>query len=133
MVPAASAADNAMVGNLGITGAPATDSSTGVPGNILDFVKQNQMLAYGAVQAGGQFLSGLTSTLTPAQVGALNAQASANQPAANLTTKQTQNLAQPRSVATLAPVTGTPGNIITQSTAGIINSAPAVNVTGVPA
>jgi hypothetical protein len=113
----------------GIIGA----DSSGVLGNITGFVQKNPLLAYGVLQAGGSLISGLTSTLTPAQVSALNAQAAANQAAANLTTQQTQNLAQPRSTATLAPVTGTPNNIITPPNAGIINSAPAVNVTGVPA
>lgn len=109
------------------------DASSGILGNILGVVQKNPLLAFGALQAGGQFLSGLTSTITPAQVGALNAQASANQAAANFTAQQTQNLAQPKPIATLAPVTGTPGNIITPPSAGLINGAPPVNVTGVPA
>ena len=111
---------------------PTSSGSSALDG-ILGFVKNNQLLSYGVLQAGGQLLSGLTSTLTPAQVGALNAQAASNQAAANLTTQQTQNLAQPRSTAALAPVTGAPNNIITPPTAGIINGAPPVNVTGAPA
>jgi hypothetical protein len=106
------------------------DASSGTLGNIIDYVGNHQLLSYGALVAGGQLLQGLTSTLTPAQVSALNAQAASNQAAANLTTQQTANLAQPRSVATLAPVTGTPNNIITPPAAGIINGAPPVNVTG---
>jgi hypothetical protein len=114
-----------------------TDQAGGVSSSlsgILGFVKDNPLLAYGALQAGGQFLSGMTSTLTPAQVNSLNAQAAANQAAANLTAQQTANLAQPKPIATLSPVTGNPGQpIIAQPTAGMINSAPRVNVTGVPA
>jgi len=125
-------------GTFGAAGAPAggiigAGSSGGVLGSITGFVSDNPLLSYGLLQAGGQLISGLTSTLTPAQVSQLNAQAAANQAAANLTTQQTQNLAQPKPVASLAPVTGTPNNIITPPSAGIINSAPPVNVTGVPA
>jgi hypothetical protein len=117
-------------------GALKADTATGGGGTLSDimgFVQKNPMLAYGALQAGGQFLSGLTSTITPAQVSALNAQAAANQAAANLTAQQTANLAGPKPVATLAPVTGTPNPILTPPTAGIINAAPRVNVTGAPA
>jgi hypothetical protein len=114
-----------------------TDQAGGVSDSlsgILGFVQKNPLLAYGALQAGGQFLSGMTSTLTPAQVNLLNAQAASNQAAANLTAQQTTNLAQPKPIATLAPVTGQPGQpIIAQPTAGMINSAPRINVTGVPA
>jgi hypothetical protein len=114
-----------------------TDQAGGVSGalsGILGFAKNYPLLAYGALQAGGQFLTGLTSTLTPAQVNLLNAQAASNQAAANLTNTQVANLSQPKPIATLAPVTGQPGQpIIAQPTAGMINSAPRVNVTGVPA
>ena len=112
------------------TGATITSPSSDVLGSIINFTKNNQLLTYGVLQAGGSLLSGLTSTLTPAQVSQLNAQAAANQAAANLTAQQTANLAQPRPVATLAPVTGTPNNIITPPTAGLINGAPPVNITG---
>lgn len=112
--------------------ATAAGSSGGVLQSILDFTKANPLLSYGVLQAGGSLISGLTSTLTPAQVSALNAQAASNQAAANLTTQQTANLAQPRSTASLAPVTGTPNTIITPPNAGIINGAPSVNITGTP-
>jgi hypothetical protein len=110
-----------------------TDQAGGTFGNILSFVEKHPTLALGALQGGGQFLSGLTSTITPAQVTALNAQAANNQAAANLTAQQAANLSQPKPIATLAPVTGAPNPILTPPTAGIINAAPRVNVTGVPA
>ena len=119
-------------GIIGSGGGTLAPDSSGLLGDITGFVQKNPLLAYGVLQAGGSLISGLTSTLTPAQVTALNAQAAANQAAANLTTQQTQNLAQPRSAATLAPVTGAPNNIITPPNAGIINGAPPVNVTGAP-
>ena len=133
-------------GNLGVNpltgetitqGVGSSGQIVSLPGNgtidqLLGFVQKYPLLAYGAVQAGGSLLSGLTSTLTPAQVGALNAQAAANQAAANQQTLQTQNLQQPRSTATLAPVTGRPNTIITPPTAGLINGAPSVNITGAP-
>jgi hypothetical protein len=93
----------------------------------------------GALQASGSLLSGLTSTLTPAQVAALQAQANANNAAAALTQQQTANLAMPKAVASSAPVTGTPGQIVPGATngvaqTGLINSAPKVaSVTGAPA
>jgi hypothetical protein len=99
-------------------------------GSLLKAGESHPALLLGALQAGGSFLTGMTSTLTPAQVAAYNAQAAANQATANLTTQQTANLAAPRSVANVAPVTGTPSNIITAPPAGMINSAPTVKVTG---
>lgn len=73
-------------------------------------------LAYGAIQAGSAFLSGATSSLTPAQVAALNAQADANRAAANLANTQQANLASGVPVATRTAVTGVP--------AGMINTSP---------
>jgi hypothetical protein len=117
-----------------LEGIPGDTSSSGILGSIGSFVEKHPTLAFGMLQAGGQFISGMTSTLTPAQVSALNAQAASNQAAANLTKLQTSNIASPRSIATLAPVTGKPGQpIIAQPSAGLINSAPQVNITGVPA
>lgn len=108
--------------------------SPGVFGKILKFAGDNKLLTYGAVQAAGSFLSGATSSLTPAQVSALNAQAAANQAAANLATQQTANLAMPRATANVAPVTGTPAPIIPPRPAGLINSAPRLApITGTPA
>jgi hypothetical protein len=117
---------------------PDSGSSSGVFGSIGSFLKANPLLTYGALQAGGSLLSGLTSTLTPAQVSALNAQAAANNAAAALQTQQTANLAQPKAVASSAPVTGAPQTLVpaapTQQPAGLINQAPAAaQVTGAPA
>jgi hypothetical protein len=106
---------------------------------LMDFANKNPVVAFGALQAGGSLLSGLTSTLTPAQVGALNAQAAANDAAATLTKQQTANLAMPKSVASSAPVTGAPQQLVPSqppqvASAGLINQAPSRNlVTGAPA
>ena len=93
-------------------------------GTISNWIEGHPSLALGALMAGGSFLSGATSPLTPAQVTALNAQAEQNQAAANYANQQTQllqrqqaNMAQPLPVASrsptglinmprLAPVTG---------------------------
>jgi hypothetical protein len=117
------------------------DSSSGTLGGILSFVKSNPVVAYGVLQAGGSLLTGLTSTLTPAQVGALNAQANANNAATALQTQQTANLAMPKAVAHITPVTGAPQTLVpgysAQSQAagaGFINQAPVqqAQVTGKP-
>lgn len=102
---------------------------------IQDFTKNNQLLSLGILQAGGSLLSGLTNTVTPAQVTALNAQAAANNAAAALTQQQTANLAMPKAVASSSPVTGTPQALVPPSTApGFINQAPKQPlVTGAPA
>jgi hypothetical protein len=102
------------------------DGAKGIFGNLVAFAGKNPVVALGALQAGGSMLSGLTNTLTPAQVSALNAQAAANDAAASLTKQQTANLAMPKSVASSAPVTGTPAPLVP----GMINRAP---VTGVAA
>jgi hypothetical protein len=124
------------------TGAAAADTSaadtsstglSGMLGKIVDYVGNHEKLAAGIIQAGGSLIQGMTSTLTPAQVAALNAQAAANDAAAALTKQQTANLAAPKSVASSTPVTGTPAPIIQQASAGMINSAPKVAVTGAPA
>jgi nuclear pore complex protein Nup62 len=97
-----------------ITGAPwkPLTSGDGTLDGILEFANKNPAVTLGALQAGGSFLSGAFSTLTPAQVAAYNAQAAANQAAANLATQQTQNLAAPKAVASLTPVTGAPGPLV---------------------
>ena len=97
------------------------DSSSGMLSSITGFVEKHPTLAFGALQAGGSALSGLTSTLTPAQVSALNAQAAANNAAAALATQQAANLNAPKSVAQSAPVTGTPPLVPGQQ--GLINRA----------
>lgn len=102
------------------------DAAKGIFGNLMAFAGKNPVVALGALQAGGSMLSGLTSTLTPAQVSALNAQAAANDAAAALTRQQTTNLAAPKAVASSAPVTGAPAPLVP----GMINRAP---VTGVAA
>ena len=94
-------------------------------------------------------ISGATSTLTPAQVSAYDAQAAANNAAAAQQRQQTAAMAMPKSVASSAPVTGTPQTLVpgtatpapiaatgaTMPTTGLINQAPmtANNVTGAPA
>ena len=99
---------------------------TSVFGTLSNWIEGHPSLALGALMAGGSFLSGATSPLTPAQVTALNAQAEQNQAAANYAAQQTQllqrqqaNMAQGLPVASrtppglinmpqLAPVTGRP-------------------------
>jgi hypothetical protein len=77
----------------------------------------------GVIQAGAAFISGATSTLTPAQVAALQAQANANQAAANLSNRQLSNMSQPIPAATR-----------TQAPPGLINTRlpPPNTVTGAP-
>jgi hypothetical protein len=122
-------------------GAPAAATdNTSLVGSLLDFAKKNPVVALGALQAGGSLLSGLTSTLTPAQVTALNAQGAANNAAAALTQQQTANLNMPKSVASSAPVTGAPQTLVPGASSsapaagqGLINQAKAPAVTGAPA
>lgn len=112
-------------------GSAAIDTNTSsMFGGLMDFAKKNPVVALGALQAGGSLLSGLSSTLTPAQVSALNAQASANDAAASLTKQQTANLQMPKSVASSAPVTGTPAPLVPQM--GMINQPKPAQVTGAP-
>lgn len=107
-------------------------------GGILDFAKSNQLVSYGAIQAGGALVSGMFSPLTPANVSALDAQAANNRAAAALTARQTANIQSgvPTVTRTKAPpVTGTPAPL---TGAGLINSFTPNNpnaaaVTGVPA
>lgn len=101
-------------------------------GGLMDFAKKNPVVALGALQAGGSLLSGMTSTLTPAQVSALSAQASANDAAASLTRQQTANLAAPKAVASSTPITGTPAPLVPQQI-GMINQPRQPQVTGAPA
>lgn len=81
----------------------AAASKGGMFGGLLDFANKNPVVALGVLQAAGSFISGATSTLTPAQVDALNAQASQNQAAADQTKKQNSNMAEPIPVATRTP------------------------------
>jgi len=131
---AASGADSAANSGIGATLSSALS-------DIQDFTKNNQLLSYGMMQAAGSLLAGATSTLTPAQVTELKAQAAANNAAAALTQQQTANLAMPKAVASSAPVTGAPQTLVPGAsssaptpTPGFINQAPvAANVTGKPA
>lgn len=103
------------------------NSSSGMFANILKFADAHPVATLGALQAGGSLLSGLTSSVTPAQAAALNAQAAQNQAAADLVNQQRVNLAAPKATASLTPVTGTPGPIIPQTAANansLINAAP---------
>jgi hypothetical protein len=109
-------------------GGGAGGSNSGTFGKIVDYVGNHPVLGLGALQSLGGLISGATSTLTPAQVSQLNAQAAANNAAAALVSRQTSAQSQPKSVASLAPVTGTPAPLLqTGPPPGLIN------VTGVPA
>lgn len=116
------------------TGIPGgADSSGGLMSTLMSYVDKHPTIAFGALQGASSLLSGWTSTLTPAQVAALNAQAASNQAAANLTTQQTANLAMPKAVASSAPVTGAPQPLVPalQQQPGFINQAPSPSmVTG---
>jgi hypothetical protein len=103
------------------SGSTAAGSDGGPLSGIMSFVEKHPTLAFGALQAGGSLLSGATSTLTPAQVSALQAQAAANNAAASLTKQQVANITAPKAVASSAPVTGTPALVPGQQ--GLINSA----------
>src|SRR5258708_28473075 len=105
----------------------------GTFGDIRALAKDHPLLAYGVLQAGGSLLSGAFSTLTPAQVTALQGQAAANDAAAALTNQQRTNLAAPKAVASSSPVTGTPAQLV-PTPAGFLNQAPRQPaVTGAPA
>lgn len=130
---------NDLTGNT-ITGDPAsnalgikTPADPSTFGKLAAFADAHPTVAFGALQAGSSLLQGLTSTLTPAQVSALQAQAAANDAAAALTNQQRANLAQPKAVATSTPVTGTPAQLVPTQPAGFINQPKLAPVTGVPA
>lgn len=128
---------NDLTGNT-VTGAQASTNLGVMPqdpstfGKLAAFADAHPTVAFGALQAGSSLLQGLTSTLTPAQVSALQAQAAANDAAAALTNQQRANLAQPKAVATSTPVTGTPAQLVAPP-AGFINQPKLAPVTGVPA
>lgn len=109
-------------------GAPSEPSMLS---NILKYAGQHPVVAMGALQAGGSLLSGMFSSVTPAQAAYYNSEAAKNQAAANLTAMQTANLQAPKAIATSAPVTGTPKELVPGYT-GLINQAgaPRPNVTG---
>jgi hypothetical protein len=107
-----------------------TSGGPSVFGKIGSFIKDNGQLTGMLAQGAMSFIAGATSSLTPAQVDALKAQATQNTAAANLynqqaalVARQNQNMSQPLPVATrTAPVTGTP--------AGMINAPPPQQITG---
>lgn len=125
----------------GVNGSEGTatiaDPSAGDPGmlgGILSFANKNPVVALGMLQSAGSLLSGATSTLTPAQVSALNSQAAANDAAAAFQNQQRANLAMPKSVASSSPVTGTPSPLVPSAPGGFINQPPRQPpITGVPA
>jgi hypothetical protein len=90
-------------------------AQTGFFGSLL----KSPMAQYGVIQAAGSFLSGAFDPLKPAQVEALNAQATANKASAAFTTQQTQNMTGRLPIA--SRVTGTPAPIMGGS---MINNAP---------
>lgn len=112
MIPGASVAAKAAATPLAAVAPP----SSGTFSNILGFVDDHPMVAFGALQAGGSLLSGMTDPATPAQIDALEANAAANRASAAISQQQQQNAAQPIPVASRSPVTGAPQ--------GMINSQP---------
>ena len=99
---------------------------------IAGLSKEYPALALGTIQAGGSFLSGLTSTLTPAQVNELTARAGVEKATAALSLQQQANLAMPKAVASNTPITGTPTPIVNPAVSpGLINRGPVYN--GIPA
>jgi hypothetical protein len=103
----------------------------GALGGLAAAADAHPTLAFGAVQGVASLVSGFTSTLTPAQVAALQSQSAANDAAAAMTNQQRANLAMPKAVALSSPVTGTPQTLVP---GGFINQAPKQPaVTGAPA
>lgn len=120
----------------GVNNADGTSTISGdsIFDKVLAFGDKNKTLVSGVLTVGGKLLEGMTSSLTPAQVNALQAQANANNAAAALTQQQTANLNMPKAVASSTPVTGTPGPLVPPSGApggpGIINQPRLAPVTG---
>jgi hypothetical protein len=122
------AADLAAQQGQGLTAGMTPAKSGGTPSmfdNLLKFATTSGggRLLGGVIQAGSAFISGATSTLTPAQVAALQAQANANQAAANISNRQLANMGEPIPAATR-----------TQAPPGLINTRlpPPNTVTGAP-
>ena len=106
--------------------APSAADRGGALGGLLSFANKNPAVTMGLIQGAGSFLAGATSTLTPAQVAALNAQAAQNNAAAKLSQTQQTNISQPIPTASRTQPSAGQG--------GIINSPmPTSNVTGVAA
>lgn len=116
-----------------VTGTPANPLDAGIPGSyaaaqkaattagsvpvggvvspyasVWNFVKSNQTLVSGTIQAGAALIGGATDSLKPAQINALNSQANANQAAANLSTQQLANINGPIPVARRTPLVNQP-------------------------
>lgn len=119
---------------VGITGVPTSEVS-----GLMAWANKNPMMTFGALQAGGSLISGLTNPMTPAQIDALNSQAEVNRATAALIQRQTANQGQglPTVTGSVAPAGGTINN--TAVKAPLITGAPATApllsspVTGAPA
>ena len=124
--PGTSAYNDAILSN-GLSG---MSGGTPTTGGLAAWAKNNQLLSYGILQAGGSLISGLTNPMTPAQIDALNAQANANNAAAALAEKQAANVGQPLPSATISqPVAGSAA-----PASGLINNKPVASplITGTP-
>lgn len=115
-------------------------SADNPPGGTLDKLfgwatkdpRSQTMLAYGVLQAGGSFITGLTNPMTQPQIDKLNSEAEANRATAALLQRQTANqgAALPTvSFASPSLVTGAP-----ERSSGLINNAPVGTplITGAP-
>jgi hypothetical protein len=109
-VPAGASAYNTEYIEKGLS---AMSSSATPPSGLMAWANKNPLLAFGAIQAGGSFISGLTNPMTPAQIDALNSQAEVNRQTAELLKRQMNN----QGAAIPSAVTGKPA-----LSAGLINS-----------
>lgn len=122
-----------------VTGEMSNPGASVYLNGILDFAKNNQLVTYGAIQAGGALISGMFNPLTPAQISAMDAQAANNRAAAALTTQQTQNIQSGQPTASqaqpsAAPISVTGRPAATVATPGMINTMPqSAAVTGIAA
>lgn len=122
-------ASGAAPGSASTGSGTASTGTGGMFGKLIDYAGSHPVLAMGAVQAGGSLLSGMFSSVTPAQAALYNAQAAQNQAAANMIATQTANLQAPKAVASTAPVTGAPKELVPGYN-GLINQTARPNVTG---
>lgn len=101
----------------GITNAQlSTGSTLAKTGGFWNWAKNNQLLAYGVLQSGGAFISGLTDELSPAQVKALEAQANANNAAAGIGQRQLENMKGNIPKATVTGTVNPSGGLINNNT-----------------
>lgn len=98
-------------------------SDKGIFGGLLDFANKNPTVAMGVLKAGGSLLEGATNQLTPAQIDYYNAKAAEAQANAAMSNQQRNNLAAPKAVASVVPVTGAPQPLVPQIP-GLINQPP---------